>query len=162
VASGSSFRAIIPFMEADIDHIVLWCEDPLRSVAFYRDVVGFEPLRLAEYEAKAAPFPSVRLSPRAVIDLMARRMAPRINEMARGIGVTGDAAGHPHNHVCLAMSREDYEALRARLTAAGVDTSFGLKEAFGARGGAASTFYFSDPDGNILEARYYGPEQPAG
>ena len=30
-----------------------------------------------------------------------------------------------------------------------------MKSSFGARGLAPHTFYFGDPDGNVLEARYY-------
>ena len=30
-----------------------------------------------------------------------------------------------------------------------------MKQSFGARGLAPQTFYFGDPDGNVLEARYY-------
>jgi glyoxylase I family protein len=146
-------------VQAEIDHVVLWVEDPLRAVAFYRDVVGFEALRVAEYEAKSVPFPSVRVSPRSVIDFAPRRMAAPVNGMARKAGLTNDAAGHCLNHLCLAMSRGDFDALRARLRAAGVDSSFTLTDAFGARGKAPDTFYFADPDGNVVEARYY--DEPA-
>jgi catechol 2,3-dioxygenase-like lactoylglutathione lyase family enzyme len=142
-------------MQADIDHVVLWVDDPLRAVAFYAEVVGFEPVRLAEFEASKVPFPSVRLSPTALLDLAPRKMAALLNGIARKTGLTNDAAGHPTNHVCLTMAHDDFVALRARLQTAGVDTSFALKDSFGARGVARDAFYFADPDGNIIEARYY-------
>ena len=41
----------------------------MRSLSFYEQVVGLEPLRVEEFKAKKAAFPSVRLSPRSVIDL---------------------------------------------------------------------------------------------
>lgn len=144
-------------MRADIDHVVLWVEDPLRAVAFYQEVVGLEPLRVAELKAGAAPFPSVRLSPTTVLDLAPTKMAPMLNGVARKAGLTNDAAGHPTNHVCLAMSREELVSLKTRLQGAGVDTSFTLKDSFGARGVAKEAFYFADPDGNVLEARTYEP-----
>lgn len=50
-------------MDACVDHIVLWVEDPLRSVAFYQDVLGAAGVRLGEYEAGQASFPSVRYYP---------------------------------------------------------------------------------------------------
>ena len=75
------------------------------------------------------------------------------------------SAGHPVNHVCLALSKSEYDALDRRLQAAGVDTSARLSRSYGARGWAPQAFYFADPDGNVVEARYYdvpvpGPIRP--
>ncbi|NUO47595.1 MAG: VOC family protein [Polyangiaceae bacterium] len=147
-------------MQAELDHVVIWVDDPMRSLTFYEQVVGLEPLRVEEFKTKKAAFPSVRLSPRSVIDLAPRAMAGVVNGLARKAGIEKDAAGHPANHLCLAMSRDEFVALRSRLQAAGIDTSFTLNDSFGARGKAPETFYFPDPDGNVLEARYY--EDAAG
>ena len=65
------------------------------------------------------------------------------------------SAGHPVNHVCLALSRTEFDELERRLQAEGVDTSARLNRSYGARGRAPHAFYFADPDGNVLEARYY-------
>ena len=46
------------------------------------------------------------------------------------------SAGHPVNHVCLALSESEYDALDRRLQAAGVDTSARLSRSYGARGWA--------------------------
>jgi len=45
--------------------------------------------------------------------------------------------------------------LDRRLQAAGVDTSARLNRTYGARGWAPQGYYFCDPDGNVVEARYY-------
>jgi extradiol dioxygenase family protein len=66
-----------------------------------------------------------------------------------------DSAGYPVNHLCLAMSRADYEALSDRLAEAGVDTSARMHQTYGARGTAPQALYFADPDNNVIEARYY-------
>ena len=50
-------------MHAKLDHVVLWSDDPLRAVEFYEQVVGLTPVRLEEFRAGQAPFPSVRGSP---------------------------------------------------------------------------------------------------
>ena len=139
-------------MDATLDHVVLWTDDPLRAVAFYTDVVGFVPVRVDEFKAGSAPFPSVRVAERTILDLMARVAAPVVEAMS---GVQA-SAGHPVNHVCFAMSERDFESLRTRLAAAGVAVSSTMEQSFGAQGLAPRAFSFRDPDGNVLEARYYG------
>lgn len=114
---------------------------------FYTRVVGLTPERFAEFEAGEAPFPSVRVCDDSIIDLMPVEMAS--SAVAEG------SAGHRLNHVCLALSKGEYDALDARLQAAGVDTGARLTHSFGARGWAPQTYYFADPDGNVVEARYY-------
>jgi catechol 2,3-dioxygenase-like lactoylglutathione lyase family enzyme len=140
-------------MQATFDHVVFWSDDPLRSVDFYQRVVGLTPVRLDEFRAGTVPFPSVRISPSALIDVMARVAAPMVDAMA---GAGGDAsAGHRVNHVCLAMSADDFAALRGRLAANDVAISTTMQQSFGAQGLAPEAFYFRDPDGNVVEARYY-------
>jgi catechol 2,3-dioxygenase-like lactoylglutathione lyase family enzyme len=138
-------------MQATLDHVVLWTDDPVRAVEFYERVVGLTPVRLEEFRAGTAPFPSVRISPTAILDLMARVAAPVVDAMAGAEA----SAGHRVNHVCLAMSEADVTALRGRLEANGVAVSAPMQQSFGAQGLAPTAFYFRDPDGNVLEARYY-------
>ena len=138
-------------MQATLDHVVLWTDDPLRAVDFYARVVGLTPVRLEEFRAGSAPFPSVRISPSAILDLMARVAAPVVDAMAGADA----SAGHRVNHVCLAMSEADFLALRGRLEANGVAISTTMEQSFGAQGLAPRAFYFRDLDGNVLEARYY-------
>jgi glyoxylase I family protein len=125
-----------------LDHVVLWTKDPRAAIDFYSSVVGLTPLRYDEFEAGDAPFPSVRVSDDSIIDLMPV-------ELAQG----GD--GHPINHVCLALSRSEYDELEQRLHAEGVDIGRRLTHSYGAQGWAPHTYYFTDPDGNVIEARYY-------
>lgn len=138
-------------MQATLDHVVLWTDDPVKSAEFYERVLGLPAVRLDEFRAGRAPFPSIRVSPHSLIDLMARAAAPVVDAMAGAEA----SAGHPVNHVCLAMSRRDYEDLRARLAANGVATSTPMEQSFGAQGLAPQAVYFRDPDGNVIEARYY-------
>jgi catechol 2,3-dioxygenase-like lactoylglutathione lyase family enzyme len=142
---------LIDAMDATLDHVVLWTEDPLRAVTFYTEVLGFAPVRVEEFRSGAAPFPSVRVSDRTILDLMARVAAPVVDAMAGAPA----SAGHPVNHVCFAMSERDFEALRTRLDRAGIATSSTMEQSFGAQGLAPRAFYFRDPDGNVLEARHY-------
>ena len=57
--------------------------------------------------------------------------------------------------MCLALSKAEYDALDRRLQAEGGDTRARLNRSFGARGWAPQGYYFADPDGNVVEARYY-------
>ncbi|NUR88545.1 MAG: VOC family protein [Nonomuraea sp.] len=144
-------------MQATIDHVVIWVDDQLRALDFYERVVGFAGVRAAEFRAGEAPFPSVRVSEGSIIDLMAKAKAPAIDEAFK----TPGASGHPVNHICVALSAVDWQALKARVEAEGgaVEPS---ENSFGARGLAPETFYFRDPDGNVVEARYYAEPERAG
>lgn len=134
-----------------LDHIVLWTKNSRAAMDFYSRVVGLTPVRFSEFEAGEAPFPSVRVCADSIIDLIPVENAAGTESMTR----TTASAGHPVNHVCLAMSKDEYDALDQRLQAAGVDTSARLNHTYGARGWAPQGYYFPDPDGNVVEARYY-------
>lgn len=136
-------------MNIELDHIVLWVADPIRSSEFYAAVLGLEPLRLEEFRAGEAPFPSVRVCAGTIIDLMPQSMAAALG------GGLEDTAGHPVNHLCLNLDRASYTELKERLAARGVPVRAEMKNSFGARGHAPETFYFTDPDRNVIEARYY-------
>jgi catechol 2,3-dioxygenase-like lactoylglutathione lyase family enzyme len=135
-----------------LDHIVLWTKDPQAAMDFYSRVVGLTPVRFSEFEAGEAPFPSVRVCKDSIIDLMPLEMAAGVATSPRA---AEGGAGHPVNHVCLALSKSEYDALDQRLQAEGVDTSVRLNHSYGARGWSPHTYYFADPDGNVVEARYY-------
>ncbi|ORB74734.1 VOC family protein [Mycobacterium scrofulaceum] len=134
-----------------LDHVVLWTSDPRAAMDFYTRVVGLAPVRFAEFEAGDAPFPSVRVCEDSIIDLLPLANAAGTEAMTRAQG----SAGHPVNHVCLALSRSEYDALDQRLQSEGLDTGARLSPTFGARGWAPQGYYFTDPDGNVIEARYY-------
>ncbi len=138
-------------MDTRIDHIVFWVADPLRSVQFYEEVLGAAGMRVEEFRAGKILFPSVRLSPESLIDLVPLAAAPRLNAMPGAEG----SAGNKVNHLCLSMSKVEYDALRERLNARGIAVPVTMKDSFGARGYAPEAFYFANPDGNVLEARYY-------
>ncbi|WP_129309731.1 VOC family protein [Streptomyces sp. L2] len=134
-----------------LDHIVLWVTDPVAAAGFYERTVGLEPLRVAEFTEGKVTFPSVRVNEETILDLAPRTVAERMNMLPGA----ADSAGHPVNHVCLALPAGDFDALRARLHEHGVPMSDIGHDSYGARGNADRSFYFRDPDGNIVEARHY-------
>ena len=134
-----------------LDHIVLWVSDPIAAAHFYEKAVGLEPVRLADFSAGEAPFPSVRVSEETILDLMPRSKADRMTMLPGA----ADSSGHPVNHVCLALSADTFDALLDRLQEQSVPVSDIAQDSFGARGPAKRSFYFRDPDGNLFEARHY-------
>lgn len=134
-----------------LDHVVLWVRDPVASADFYEKTVGLRPLRVTEFAEGKVSFPSVRLNDETILDLMPHSIAPRM-KMLPG---AADSAGHPVNHVCIALPGDDFDTLHSRLEEHAVPVSEFSYDSFGARGNARRSFYFRDPDGNVLEARHY-------
>jgi catechol 2,3-dioxygenase-like lactoylglutathione lyase family enzyme len=119
-----------------LDHVVLTVEDEERSLAFYCGELGLEPLRVDQWRRHEAPFPSVRVDATTIIDLLG---APRTGENV--------------DHVCLVVAPVDFEAIKASGRFVVID---GPARRFGARG-EGTALYIRDPDGNVIELRYYDP-----
>jgi catechol 2,3-dioxygenase-like lactoylglutathione lyase family enzyme len=118
----------------DFDHLVLNVEDVERSLDFYCGLLGLEPVRVEEWRAGEVPFPSVRISPTAIIDL-----------------VRGPRGGSNVDHLCLVVEPLDWQ----EVVDSGVFTvADGPGSRFGARG-VAESLYVRDPDGNTVELRWY-------
>ncbi|MFJ9561845.1 VOC family protein [Streptomyces fuscichromogenes] len=135
-----------------LDHVVLWVADPVAAAGFYERMLGLEPLRVAEFTAGEVPFPSVRVDEGTILDLAPFTLAERMPVLPGA----ADSAGHPVNHVCLSLTSDAFDALRARLAEHSVPMTDIGHDSFGARGRAPRNFYFRDPDGNVVEARHYG------
>ncbi|MFD5492660.1 VOC family protein [Streptomyces sp. NPDC001812] len=136
---------------ARLDHVVLWVRDPIAAAGFYEEAVGLAPVRVTDFAAGEAPFPSVRVNEETLLDLMPLTMAERMTMLPGA----ADSSGHPVNHVCLSLPADGFEALRGRLEERSVPVTDFSHDSFGARGPARRSFYFRDPDGNVLEARHY-------
>ena len=133
-------------MQAVMDHIVLNAEDVEALVHFYTTIVELEPERLAEFRGGKAPFPSVRVNADTVIDLAPKMMWERTRPRT---------PGRPNlNHFCLTLEKTEWESLRERLAAHKIAVD-GPHPRWGAHGHGTS-YYFHDPEGNEIEARYYG------
>ncbi|MGW0612057.1 VOC family protein [Streptomyces sp. NPDC002788] len=134
-----------------LDHVVLWVRDPVAAADFYEKAVGTEIVRLPEFTAGEVPFPSARVNHETILDLMPLTFAARMTMLPGSAA----SAGHPVNHVCLSLPRGDFDALLSRLEERSVPVSELSYDSFGARGRATRSFYFRDPDGNVIEARHY-------
>lgn len=133
-------------MQCSMDHIVLNVEDVESMMTFYTQVLMLEPERWEEYNEGNVLFPSVRLNANTIIDLFPKPMwqanaltLPDFNRL---------------NHFCLSVEKEDWEDLFERLKANNIAIEDGPAERWGALGNGTS-IYFKDPEGNVIEARYY-------
>ncbi|EHR61264.1 VOC family protein [Saccharomonospora cyanea] len=116
------------------DHLVLNVADVERSLAFYVDVLGLEPVRVDEWRAGRVPFPSARVDRNTIIDL-----------------VHGPRGESNVDHLCLVVAPLDWR----EVIESGVFTvDEGPVPRFGARG-TGQSIYVRDPDGNSVELRYY-------
>jgi len=133
-------------MQCSIDHIVLNVEDNEKMVTFYSNVLMFAPERLEEYRAGDVPFPSVRLNENMIIDLFPKKMWQK--------SARSEQCRENLNHFCIALSKGAWENLLERLHANNIDIEDGPVPRWGAHG-TGTSIYFRDPEGNLIEARYY-------
>lgn len=128
-AGRSAVRAV------GLDHLVLVVADIERSLAWYVDRLGLEPVRLDAWRRGEVPFPSLRIDATTIIDLIA-----------------GPRDGTNVDHICLVVDEVDLDALAG-------DPALGAegppRRLFGARGTGWGV-YVRDPDGNRIELRHYG------
>jgi catechol 2,3-dioxygenase-like lactoylglutathione lyase family enzyme len=118
-----------------LDHIVLKCADVETSLAWYCDVLGLQPERVDEWRAGDVFFPSARIDEHTIIDLF-----------------PGGPDGENFDHFCIVIEPTDLDAVAASgafHVLAGPDTRWGAR-------GDGTSLYVRDPDGNVVELRYYG------
>lgn len=120
-----------------IDHVVLVCSDVERTLSWWRRELGLEPVRLEEWRAGSAPFPSLRLNGSTIVDFVA-----------------GERTGENVAHVAVEVD-VDSATLAALADERGWDVATPLNPSlFGARGIGAGV-YIRDPEGNVVELRTY-------
>ncbi|RKN44504.1 VOC family protein [Micromonospora endolithica] len=122
------------------DHLVLNVSDVERALDFYCGPLGLTPVRVDEWRAGQVPFPSVRVDPDTIVDLVRR-----------------DRGEANVDHFCLVVAPLDWAAVIDSGTFTVVEGPVGR---FGARGEATSV-YVRDPDGNVVELRWY-PQDASG
>lgn len=118
-----------------LDHIVLVCADVEVTLRWYTVMLGLAPVRVDEWRRGEAPFPSVRISPDTIID------------MIPGIATDGRL-----DHLCIVVEPVDLDEVARSGQFEVVD---GPDVRYGARGNGTS-LYVRDPDGNVVELRHYG------
>lgn len=133
-------------MQGFLDHIVLNIEHDEIMIGFYTKVLMLSAERLEDYYAGNAPFPSVRINDDTVIDLFPKKLWEQKISAGKGFSNL--------NHFCLSLTKKDWEDLQGRLCDHKIAISEGPGQRWGARGSGTS-IYFTDPEGNVIEARFY-------
>jgi catechol 2,3-dioxygenase-like lactoylglutathione lyase family enzyme len=119
-----------------LDHLVLVVADVERTLAWYRRHAGLAGVRVDEWRAGQAPFPSLRVDDATIIDLIPGLERP-------------DQRGHL-DHICFVVDRAGLEALVHDPDLDVVDRG----PRFGARG-VGESIYVRDPDDLLVEFRSY-------
>jgi catechol 2,3-dioxygenase-like lactoylglutathione lyase family enzyme len=117
-----------------LDHLVLVAEDVEALVAWYRDALGLEVLRLEEWRRGEVLFVSLRVNDTTLIDVLRR---PRGTENV--------------DHVALVVDDVDLDELAG---SGRFDVVMGPADLFGAQG-IGRGLYVRDPAGNLVELRTY-------
>ena len=129
-----------------LDHLVLNAKDVERMIAFYRDILGLEILRLQAFREGQVGFVSVRISAETIIDIRP---------------IDAEAAQTPNvDHYCLTLGPTDMRQLHAALQAQGVQVEAEVRPAWGAQG-YGEQFKLWDPEGNKIELRCYAAPTPS-
>lgn len=134
-------------LRGELDHVALGCVIPARDLAvWYRDILGFEPI---DFENPNARFVSVRISNNTIIDFFDTARSSESKSLHNESNALSK-----NSHMCISISKEDFNELMERLRVNGVEFSFPPKKRSGARG-IGFSIYLEDPDKNKLEFRYY-------
>ena len=124
----------------DVDHIVVICTDVEQTLGWWQRELGLEPRRLDDWRSGVAPFPSLMINARTIIDFL-----------------PGERSGENVAHVALTVD-VDADSLEELAAERGWDVVAPLnRRLYGARGIGAG-LYIRDPEGNILELRAYPSE----
>lgn len=103
-------------------------------MAWYRDRLGLEPLRLEEWRQGRVPFLSLRISDTSIVDLVEQ---PRTGENIDHVSLWVEGSLDD------VVSSGDFDVEREPF------------EIFGAQGTGLG-MYVRDPDGNLVELKTYG------
>ncbi len=137
-------------MNFKMDHIVINAVDINISLHFYTKILELHGERIEEFKNKLVPFPSVRITNDTIIDLFPKKLWEKTNP---------EHVCRPNlNHFCFSTSKKNWEKLQKRLEKNGIPIDDGPAKRWGAHGTGVS-FYFRDPDENVIEVRYYESEE---
>jgi catechol 2,3-dioxygenase-like lactoylglutathione lyase family enzyme len=129
-----------PLPITKLHHIARVTRRPAESIAFYKEVLGFQEIQRPAFNFRGAWLFNYGVQIHIIENV------PSAPDPERDIDSRGDH---------LAFHVTDIEASKAQLRAAGID----FKEQVNA--GGIHQIFFRDPDGHFIELASYGPTPPA-
>lgn len=120
---------------AEIDHMILRVSDPVQSIRFYQDVLGFQ------HEGRVGPFEVLRVSAGFTLDLLAQPP-----DMPLHLAFRLDPAHFERVMVQLRARRIPFGGNHMDRSGSPPQPQYGAR-------GLALACYFEDPDGHNLEIR---------
>jgi catechol 2,3-dioxygenase-like lactoylglutathione lyase family enzyme len=115
-----------------LNHIAVTTSDPERSAAFYRDVLGFEPMERPPFSFRGA---------------WLRRHGLQIHVIEHGEHATEEAIDTRADHFAFAVS--DFDEVERILAA------HGIRYHKQVNAGGIPQIFFRDPDGHTIEIGIY-------
>ncbi|WP_448662144.1 VOC family protein [Sphingomonas sp. CJ20] len=93
-------------------------------------------------------------------DLFGHQIVAHLDPGARAVAVSNPVDGHdvPVPHFGVVLTMPDWEALAARVAAAGVPFGIAPHVRFKGQVGEQATMFFRDPSGNALEFKAFGDD----
>ena len=143
-----------PIPITDVSHVSIGVSDMERSIAFYRDVLGWEPIFDERMEGEA--FERLTGAPGAAGRACGGRIGDLRVELMAFNFIPSQPAGAGLGLRVLSLEVTDARAAHDALTARGVPVSGPPVEVFGTR-----MFFASDPDGQGIELCEYVRGGPA-
>lgn len=135
-SAARALAAVNEMTVVDLDHVVIRTADVEASLGWWCGLLGLAPVRVDEWRAGRAPFPSVRINDGTIIDLLA-----------------DPPTGTNMDHLCVVVTGPQLD----RLAASGVvEVLDGPAPRFGARG-QGTALYVRAPEGTTVELRTYDP-----
>lgn len=128
----------------DADHTNWRVKDLDRSLRFYSDLLGLEPFGLDEYNRGERSLVSLRVTPTFILHL---RPDPGFEPAPTG----------GYDHLAFVVEGTSPEVLAERLADGDVEVEHRSESAVGARG-SGQALYARDPDGYLLEFKFYSTE----
>ena len=122
-----------PSTARGVHHLALLCSDVEQTIRFYQDLLGFPLVELFENR-------DYKGSTHLFFDLGHDNTLAFFDFPDLGLGPYAEVLGGFH-HLAISVSREQWDAARARLAEAGIPTQIESE----------ISLYFSDPDGVRLE-----------
>ena len=127
-------------------HLAFPVHDLAAARAFYRDVLGCAEGRSSEQWID--------------FDFGGHQIVAHLDPAATPVAIANEVDGHhvPVPHFGIVLTMADWQALAARVEAAGIPFGIAPHVRFAGQAGEQATMFFRDPSGNALEFKAFADD----